>query len=98
MVTAHDATMASIMDAAGIDVLLVGDSLGMVVLGDYGRLLHVGHDTPFTAGLSPPAQDWLPIVADMPFPQLTNTSVSADAISFDAGKLMQDGRAAAVKL
>ena len=33
MLTAYDATMARLLDCAGIDVLLVGDSLGMVVLG-----------------------------------------------------------------
>src|SRR5437763_3206349 len=33
MLTAYDATMAGLLDRAGIDALLVGDSLGMVVLG-----------------------------------------------------------------
>ena len=33
MLTAYDATMARLLDRAGVDVLLVGDSLGMVVLG-----------------------------------------------------------------
>ena len=33
VLTAYDATMARILDRAGVDVLLVGDSLGMVVLG-----------------------------------------------------------------
>ena len=33
MLTAYDATMARLMDRAGIDVLLVGDSLGMVIMG-----------------------------------------------------------------
>ena len=33
MLTAYDATMAALLDRAGIDALLVGDSLGMVVLG-----------------------------------------------------------------
>ena len=33
VLTAYDATMARLLDRAGVDVLLVGDSLGMVVLG-----------------------------------------------------------------
>ena len=33
MLTAYDATMARLLDRAGIDALLVGDSLGMVILG-----------------------------------------------------------------
>ena len=33
MLTAYDATMAKLLDLAGIDVLLVGDSLGHVILG-----------------------------------------------------------------
>ena len=33
MLTAYDATMARLLDRAGVDVLLVGDSVGMVVLG-----------------------------------------------------------------
>ena len=33
MLTAYDATMAGLFDQAGVDVLLVGDSLGMVILG-----------------------------------------------------------------
>ena len=33
MLTAYDATMAHLLDEAGVDVLLVGDSLGMVIMG-----------------------------------------------------------------
>src|ERR1700734_2569291 len=33
MLTAYDATMARLLDRAGVDMLLVGDSLGMVILG-----------------------------------------------------------------
>jgi len=38
MVTAYDATFASILDGAGVDALLVGDSLGMVVQGHANTL------------------------------------------------------------
>lgn len=95
MVAAYDAPFARIFDAAGVDVLLVGDSLGMVVLG---------HDTtiPVTldmmvhhaAAVSRAATRAL-VVADMPF--LTYQVSVADAVR-NAGRLIQEGGAAAVKL
>ncbi|HEY3442800.1 MAG TPA: 3-methyl-2-oxobutanoate hydroxymethyltransferase [Paludibaculum sp.] len=94
MLTAYDASMASIMDGAGIDILLVGDSLGMVVLGDDTTVgvtldMMVHHCRAVARGVSRAL-----VVADMPF--LTYYS-AADAIR-NAGRLMQEGRAAAVKL
>jgi 3-methyl-2-oxobutanoate hydroxymethyltransferase len=44
MLTAYDATMAGIFDKAGIDVLLVGDSLGQVILGLDNRTGHARCD------------------------------------------------------
>ena len=95
MLTAYDATMASIMDGAGIDVLLVGDSLGMVVLGDdttvgvtLGMMVH--HCRAVANGAARAL-----IVADLPF--LTYHTSVADAIR-NAGRLIQRGRAAAVKI
>ncbi len=95
MLTAYDATMAAIMDAAGIDVLLVGDSLGMVVLGEdttVGVTLEVmAHHCRAVANGAARAL----VVADMPF--LTYHTGAADAIR-NAGRLLQHGRAAAVKI
>lgn len=95
MLTAYDATMARIMDGAGIDVLLVGDSLGMVVLGDDTTVgvtldMMVHHCRAVSNG----AHRAL-IVADLPF--LTYHTSVADAIG-NAGRLIQSGRAAAVKI
>jgi 3-methyl-2-oxobutanoate hydroxymethyltransferase len=95
MLTAYDATMAGIMDRAGIDVLLVGDSLGMVVLGDDTTLgvtldMMVHHCRAVANGTARAL-----VVADLPF--LTCHTGVADAIR-NAGRLMQAGRAAAVKI
>ncbi len=95
MLTAYDATMARIMDSAGIDVLLVGDSLGMVVLGEettVGVTLEmVTHHCRAVANGAARAL----VVADMPF--LTYHTSEADALR-NAGRLMQQGGAPAVKI
>jgi 3-methyl-2-oxobutanoate hydroxymethyltransferase len=95
MLTAYDATMARLFDAAGVDVLLVGDSLGMVVLG-YETTLPVTleatlHHTRAVTRGAPRAL----VVADMPFLSF-QTSV-ADAVR-NAGRLLQEGGAVAVKV
>jgi 3-methyl-2-oxobutanoate hydroxymethyltransferase len=94
MLTAYDATMAGIMDGAGIDVLLVGDSLGMVVLGEETTVgvtleMMVYHCRAVANGAARAL-----VVADLPFLTYANT---ADALR-NAGRLVQRGRAAAVKL
>ncbi len=95
MLTAYDATMARLLDNAGIDVLLVGDSLGMVVLGEESTLgvtleMMVHHTRAVVNG----ARRAL-VVADMPF--LSYQASMRDAVK-NAGRLMQQGGAAAVKL
>ena len=67
MLTAYDATMARLLDRAGIDVLLVGDSLGMVILGHETTLPVTLDDVlHHTKAVSRGARRAL-IVADMPF-------------------------------
>lgn len=95
MLTAYDATMARIFDRAGVDALLVGDSLGNVVMGCDTTLpvtldVMIHHTRAVTRG-APRAL----VVADMPF--LTYQVSPEDALR-NAGRLMQEGRAAAVKL
>jgi 3-methyl-2-oxobutanoate hydroxymethyltransferase len=95
MLTAYDATMARLLDRAGVDALLVGDSLGMVVLG-YDNTLPVTLDDILhhTRAVTRGAERAL-VVADMPF--LTYQVTQADAVR-NAGRLLQEGGATAVKL
>lgn len=95
MLTAYDATMARLLDRAGVDVILVGDSLGMVVLG-YETTLPVTLDdmVHHTRAVARGTRRAL-VVADMPF--LTYQIGPADAVR-NAGRLLKDGGAAAVKI
>lgn len=95
MLTAYDASMARLLDRAGIDTILVGDSLGMVVLG-YETTLPVTLDAMVhhTRAVSNGARRAL-VIADMPF--LSYQVSIPDAVR-NAGRLMQEGGAAAVKL
>lgn len=95
MLTAYDYPTARILDRSGIDVILVGDSLGMVVLG-YRTTLPVTLEDVLrhTRAVTRAVQRAL-VVADMPF-----MSYGADVAESvrHAGRLMQEGGADAVKL
>ncbi|MBQ1435610.1 MAG: 3-methyl-2-oxobutanoate hydroxymethyltransferase [Clostridia bacterium] len=95
MLTVYDYSTASLMDKAGINSLLVGDSLGNVMLG-YEDTISVTMEDMIhhTRAVSRGAKDAL-VVADMPFMSY-QTSVY-DAV-VNAGRLMKEGRANAVKL
>jgi 3-methyl-2-oxobutanoate hydroxymethyltransferase len=95
VLTAYDATMARLFERAGVDVLLVGDSVGMVMLG-YETTLPVTLDAMLhhTRAVAAGSERAL-VIADMPF--LTYQTSVADAVR-NAGRLMQEGGAAAVKL
>lgn len=94
VVTSYDYTMASLCDRAGIDVLLVGDSAGMVMLG-YENTINVTMEQMciFTEAVSNARKNAL-VVADMPFMSY-QTSID-DAIK-NSGELVKAG-ADAVKL
>jgi 3-methyl-2-oxobutanoate hydroxymethyltransferase len=95
MVTAYDFLTAQILDEAGIPVLLVGDSLGMVVLGHDSTVpVTVDAVVHHTRAVVRGARHAL-VVADMPFMSY-QTSVE-DGIR-NAGRMLQEGRAGAVKL
>jgi len=95
MLTAYDYPMALLEDRAGIDIILVGDSLAMTVLG-YENTLPVTMDEMIhhTKAVTRGAKYAL-IIGDMPFMSY-NTS-EKDAI-LNAGRFMKEGRADAVKL
>ena len=95
MLTAYDATMARLLDRAGIDLLLVGDSLGNVILGldttiavSLDAILH--HTRAVTQGASRAL-----VVADMPF---LTYQLSVEQAMRNAARLFQEAGAAAVKI
>lgn len=95
MLTAYDYSTAKLLDDSGINGILVGDSLGMVCLG-YKDTLSVTMEDMLhhTKAVSRGAKDAL-VVADMPFMSY-QTSIY-DAV-VNAGRLIKEGRAQAVKL
>jgi 3-methyl-2-oxobutanoate hydroxymethyltransferase len=95
MLTAYDATMAHLLDRAGVDVLLVGDSLGMVVLGYENTLPVTLEDMIRHTGAVARGAERALVVADMPF---LSYQVSPEEAVRNAGRLLKEGGAAAVKL
>ena len=95
VLTAYDYTTAKLADEAGIPVLLVGDSLGMVVLG-YDSTIPVTMDdiVHHTKAVARGAKRAL-IVADLPF--MTYQLDPTEALR-NSARLLQDGNAHAVKL
>jgi 3-methyl-2-oxobutanoate hydroxymethyltransferase len=95
VVTAYDFPTARLADQAGVEILLVGDSLGTVVLG-YESTLPVTvedilHHTRAVTRARPAAL----VVADMPF---MSYQVSDEQAVLNAGRLVKEGGADAVKL
>lgn len=95
MLTAYDFPMAQFVDQSGIDMILVGDSLAMVVLGHedtlsvgMAEMLH--HTRAVTRGASRAL-----VIGDMPF--LSYQVSDAQAVE-NAGRFLKEGRAQAVKL
>lgn len=95
MLTAYDYTTAKVIDECGINAILIGDSLGMVMLG-YENTLPVTMDDMIhhTAAVSRGAENAF-IVADMPF--MSYQASIQEAVS-NAGRLVKEGGANAVKL
>src|SRR5438128_3332230 len=95
MLTAYDYTMARLLDAAGVDGLLVGDSLGMVVQGHEHSLgVTLEHVIYHTQMVARGVRHSL-LVADMPF---MTFQVSPRQALENAGRLVKEGGAHAVKL
>ena len=95
MVTAYDAPTARIADRAGSDIILVGDSVGNVVLGRADTLSvtvdDIIHHTAAVASVSPRAL----IVGDMPW--LSYHSSVEETVA-NAGRLVREGGAESVKI
>lgn len=95
MLTAYDYSTAKLVDEAGVNSILVGDSLGMVMLG-YEDTLSVTMEDMIhhTAAVARGTKNAL-VVGDMPF--LSYNTGIRDAV-INAGRLMSEGRANCVKL
>lgn len=95
MLTAYDYSTAKLLDEAGVDSLLVGDSMGMVMLG-YESTLQVTVDDIIhhSKAVARGAKRAL-VVGDMPF---LSYHVSVEESIKNAGRIIQEGCACAVKL
>lgn len=95
MLTAYDYPTASVVDEAGIDMILVGDTLGMVVLG-YDSTLPVTMEEMLhhTRAVSRAAKRAL-VIGDMPF---MSYQVSVEEALSNAGRFLKEGGAHAIKL
>jgi 3-methyl-2-oxobutanoate hydroxymethyltransferase len=94
-VTAYDYAMARVADAAGIPLVLVGDSLGNVMLG-YGSTVHVTMEdmVHHTKAVVRGTENAL-VAVDLPF---MSYQVSEEEALRNAGRMLQEGGAQAVKL
>ncbi len=95
MLTAYDYTMARLLDAAGVDGLLVGDSLGMVVQGNETSLGVTLDEIIYHTKMVARGIRRSLLVADMPF---LTFQVSPQQALENAGRLVKEGGAHAVKL
>ncbi len=95
MLTAYDYSMAKILDSAGVDALLVGDSLGMVVQGNESTISVTLDDMIYHAKAVTRAAKRALVIVDMPF--MTYHTSANEAVR-NAGRLMKEGGAHAIKL
>ncbi len=92
--TAYDASFAQLVTEAGVEVILVGDSLGMVVQGQESTLPVTMEETIYHCRAVRRASGNSLVMADMPF-MSCNTPIEA---LYNAGRLMKEGGAHMVKL
>lgn len=95
MLTAYDYSTAAMVDAAGIDMILVGDSLGNVVLGYENTLAVTMDDMVHHTRAVTRATSHTMVVGDMPF---LSYHISVPEAVRNAGRLIQEAGAQAVKL
>ncbi|RMH21549.1 MAG: 3-methyl-2-oxobutanoate hydroxymethyltransferase [Gammaproteobacteria bacterium] len=92
--TAYDSSFARIQEAEGVEVILVGDSLGMVIQGHGSTLPVTIEDMVYHARCVSRVTRTAMVMADMPFMSYRNS----DQALLNAARLMQEGGACAVKL
>lgn len=95
MITAYDATFARMFDDAEADVLLVGDSLGMVVQGRQSTLPVTVDEVIYHCRAVARGTTYAHIVGDMPF---LSHQVSVEDALRNAGRFLSEGGAHSVKL
>jgi 3-methyl-2-oxobutanoate hydroxymethyltransferase len=95
MLTAYDCTMARLLDGAGVDSLLVGDSLGMVVQGQPDSLAVTLDEMVYHTKIVVRGVRRALVIADLPF---MSYQVSPQQAVESAGRLIKEGGAHAVKL
>jgi 3-methyl-2-oxobutanoate hydroxymethyltransferase len=95
MVTAYDFTMARLFDEGGAELLLVGDSLGMVVQGHATTLPVTVDEICYHGRAVARGARYAHVVSDMPF---MSFQVSPEKALENAGKLIKDGGCESVKL
>ncbi len=92
--TAYDASFSHVLDEAGIDVILVGDSLGMVIQGQESTLPVTIDEMVYHSRCVARGKQRTFLVADLPF----MSYATPDQAAINAARLMQEGYAQMVKL
>ncbi len=95
MLTAYDYPMAAVLDEAGIDMILIGDSVGNVVLGYESTIPVTMEDMIHHTKAVSRAVKRAMVIADMPFMSYQH---SVEQAIFNAGRLLKEGNAHGVKL
>jgi 3-methyl-2-oxobutanoate hydroxymethyltransferase len=95
VLTAYDYTMARLFQAAGVDAILVGDSLGMVVQGHENSLSVTMDEMIYHSRLVARGAPRCLVITDMPF---MSYQVSPQQALENAGRLLKEGQAHAVKV
>src|SRR5262245_7701118 len=95
MLTAYDASFARLVDQAGVDVILVGDSLGMVVQGGGNTLPVTMEEMIYHCRSVVRGTERAQVVGDMPF--MSYQASIEDGLR-NAGRLVKEGGVEAVKL
>jgi len=94
VLTCYDASFAALLEEAGVDVMLVGDSLGMVIQGHDSTLPVAVEEMVYHTGCVAEGRRRAFLIADMPFMSYS----SSDQALATAGRLMKEGGAQMVKL